>query len=43
VFASVAGLFLHALREADRLGVEISLNIQSGWNLGSPTVTPRTR
>jgi hypothetical protein len=31
-------LFLHALQEADRLGLEIGLNIQSGWNLGGPTV-----
>jgi len=31
-------LFQHALREADRLGLELSLNIQSGWNLGGPTV-----
>ena len=33
-------LFLHALREADRLGLELSLNIQSGWNLGGPSVRP---
>ena len=33
-------LFKHALREADRLGLEISLNIQSGWNLGGPVVKP---
>ncbi|MGN6553391.1 MAG: glycosyl hydrolase [Verrucomicrobiota bacterium] len=32
-------LFKHAVREADRLGLELSLNIQSGWNLGGPTVT----
>jgi hypothetical protein len=31
-------LFKHALREADRLGIELSLNIQSGWNLGGPMV-----
>jgi hypothetical protein len=31
-------LFRHTLREADRLGLEISLNIQSGWNLGGPVV-----
>ena len=31
-------LYKHTLREADRLGLEISLNIQSGWNLGGPTV-----
>jgi hypothetical protein len=33
-------LFQHALKEADRLGLELSLNIQSGWNLGGPMVTP---
>jgi hypothetical protein len=33
-------LYKHALREADRLGLEMSLNIQSGWNLGRPTVKP---
>jgi hypothetical protein len=33
-------LFKHALREADRLGLEIGLNLQSGWNLGGPMVTP---
>ncbi len=33
-------LFVHAVREADRLGLELSLNIQSGWNLGGPDVTP---
>jgi hypothetical protein len=32
-------LYRHALREADRLGLEMSLNIQSGWNLGGPTIT----
>ena len=32
------GLYKHALREADRLGLEMSLNIQSGWNLGGPMV-----
>ncbi|MGA2853415.1 MAG: glycosyl hydrolase [Verrucomicrobiota bacterium] len=32
-------LFKHALREAGRLGLEMSLNIQSGWNLGGPVVT----
>jgi hypothetical protein len=34
------GLYLHALREAARLDLEISLTIASGWNLGGPTVTP---
>ncbi len=33
-------LYTHALREADRLGIEITLNITSGWNLGGPDVTP---
>ena len=33
-------LYQHTLREADRLGLEMSLNIQSGWNLGGPMVTP---
>jgi len=32
-------LYKHTLREADRLGLEISLNIQSGWNLGGPIVS----
>lgn len=29
-------LFRHALQEAARLGLELSLSIQSGWNLGGP-------
>ena len=32
-------LYKHALSEANRLGLELSLNIQSGWNLGGPVVT----
>ena len=32
-------LYKHTLREAARLGLEMSLNIQSGWNLGGPMVT----
>jgi len=32
-------LYRHTLAEADRLGLELSLNIQSGWNLGGPMVT----
>ena len=32
-------LYLHALKEAQRLGLEIGLSIQSGWNLGGPSVT----
>ncbi len=40
-FASPAwrDLFLHTLKEAQRLGLHISLTIQSGWNVGGPTVT----
>jgi len=34
-------LFRHALKEVDRLGLVLSLNIQSGWNLGGPTVQPK--
>ena len=34
-------LFRHALKEADRLGLVITLNAQSGWNLGGPTVQPK--
>lgn len=33
-------LFLFALDEAKRLGLEIGFNIQSGWNLGGPNITP---
>ncbi len=33
-------LYKHCLHEAARLGLEMSLNIQSGWNLGGPMVTP---
>ncbi len=33
-------LFVHALNEARRLNIEVGLNIQSGWNLGDPEVTP---
>jgi len=32
-------MFLHTLKEAKRLGLQISLTIQSGWNVGGPTVT----
>ncbi len=33
-------LFRHALSEAARVGIELSLQIQSGWNLGGPMVKP---
>ena len=39
-FAGMAGIVPAHAREADRLGLEIGLNIQSGWNLGGPMVTP---
>jgi len=32
-------LFVHAVNEAERLGLELSLSPQSGWNLGGPDVT----
>lgn len=32
-------LFVHACKEAKRLDLELSLNIQSGWNLGGPDVS----
>ncbi len=40
-FASPAWceLFRHTLAEADRLDLELGFNIQSGWNLGGPSVT----
>lgn len=33
-------LYLHALRIASQLHLEVNLNIVSGWNLGGPDVTP---
>lgn len=33
-------LYVHAMREADRLGLVMSMSIQSGWNLGGPDITP---
>ena len=41
MYASAAWqeLFLHTLKEASRLGLHISLTIQSGWNVGGPAVT----
>jgi hypothetical protein len=32
-------LYKHALNEGKRLGLELGLSIQSGWNLGGPNVT----
>lgn len=41
-FASPAWvrLYMHALRTAAQLHLEVTLNITSGWNLGGPDVTP---
>lgn len=33
-------LYQHAVREADRLKIELSLNVQSGWNPGAPSIVP---
>jgi len=33
-------LYKHAIKEAQRLGIELSINTQSGWNPGGPTITP---
>ena len=33
-------LYKHAVKEADRIGIELSVNVQSGWNPGSPSITP---
>jgi alpha-L-rhamnosidase len=33
-------LYKHAVKEADRIGIELSVNIQSGWNPGGPAITP---
>lgn len=33
-------LFKHAVKEADRLGIALTVNIQSGWNPGGPSITP---
>ena len=33
-------LFTHAIREADRLGIEVGVNLCSGWNAGGTWVMP---
>ncbi len=33
-------LFRHAIREADRLDIELGVSITSGFNAGGPWVTP---
>jgi len=35
-------LVKHALREADRLGLEVSINLCSGWDAGGPWITDDT-
>ena len=33
-------LYKHAVKESDRVGIELSVNVQSGWNPGAPSITP---
>lgn len=33
-------LYKHAVKEADRFGIELSVNVLSGWNPGAPSITP---
>jgi hypothetical protein len=33
-------LFKHAVREADRCGIVLTVNLSSGWNAGGPWVIP---
>ena len=33
-------LYKHAVKEAERIGIELSVNVQSGWNPGGPSITP---
>jgi len=33
-------LYKHAVKEADRIGIELSVNLGSGWNPGGPSITP---
>jgi hypothetical protein len=42
VFMSPAWMELYkfAVKEAQRVGIELSVNVQSGWNPGGPTITP---
>ena len=35
-------LVKHAVREADRLGLEVSINLCSGWDAGGPWITDET-
>ncbi|HEY0945505.1 MAG TPA: glycosyl hydrolase [Opitutaceae bacterium] len=34
-------LYRHALREADRLGIEVGVNLSGGWCMGGPWIPPR--
>jgi hypothetical protein len=34
------GLFRHALREAERLGIEVGVNLSTGWCMGGPWIKP---
>jgi hypothetical protein len=34
-------LYKHAVKEAERLGIELSVNMGSGWNPGGPSITPQ--
>jgi len=38
--AAWRALFRHALKEADRCGIVLTVNLCSGWNCGGPWVTP---
>jgi len=33
-------LYQYAVKEAERTGIELSVNVQSGWNPGGPSITP---
>lgn len=33
-------LYKYAVKEAERIGIELSVNVQSGWNPGAPSITP---
>ncbi len=33
-------LYKYAVKEAERVGIELSVNVQSGWNPGAPSITP---
>lgn len=33
-------LYKHTIKEAQRLGIELSVNTQSGWNPDGSTITP---